>query len=216
MGQHLLDYALLPASHRLWSLSSVHHPSWKQKSRVCLSICFGIKRWIQEKCAEGEDGSAIVMLWPYAWGSGHGQVGWLCQHKAANPMERRVFSGSENIDGAPQDSLDVASGQWGLIADAGIQSFIYAWVKELAHYHLMPQIYFTKGNFQTYTINDRWAGAFPVKIYGMIHTTNTALPMRKKNHIWLSLGYPIFSVHHSRDMRIVLGGHRCTAATMKC
>lgn len=48
-------------------------------------------------------------------------------------MERRVFSESENIDHAPQDSLDVASGQWGLIADMGIQSFIYAWVKELAH-----------------------------------------------------------------------------------
>lgn len=59
--------------------------------------------------------------------------GGLHQHKAANPMERRVFSKSENTDHAPQDSLDVASGQWGLIADVGIQSFIYAWVKELAH-----------------------------------------------------------------------------------
>lgn len=42
-------------------------------------------------------------------------------------------------------------------------------------------MWFTQGNFQTYTINDQWAGAFPVKICGMIHATNTAFPMRGKN-----------------------------------
>lgn len=57
---------------------------------------------------------------------------------------------------------------------------------------------------------------FSVKIHVMIHATKPAFSSEEKKPLWLSLPYSLFSVHHSKDIRIVLEGHRCTAATMKC
>lgn len=62
---------------------------------------------------------------------------------------------------------------------------------------------------KTCTKNDLWRGGgwgFLMKIYAS----------KIAFQFCLSLDSSIFSVHHSKDTRIVLGVHECTAATMKC